>query len=208
MSNTLNDIEPKTALCLVAADFHARGWMAGTAGNLSVRIGNETFWLTASGKPKGRLNEEDFVRLDLDGKLLETSVPTNRPSAEESIHRVLYRLFPKAGACLHVHTIDACIATRRFAKNDLLRLPNIEMIKGFDIWQQQPDIDLPVFENILEVQNISENIDKRFSAKHPDITALMIRDHGVTVWGNDLQDAYNRLETLEFIMSFMARQKD
>jgi len=35
---------------------------------------------------------------------------------------------------------------------------------------------------------------------------LMIKDHGITVWGNDLQQAYNRIEILEFIMSFMARQ--
>ena len=37
MVMSLNDLPPRTALVKIARDFHGRGWMAGIAGNLSVR---------------------------------------------------------------------------------------------------------------------------------------------------------------------------
>jgi len=48
----LDDLPPRAALVEIARDFHARGWMAGTAGNLSAREDDEHFWITASGRPK------------------------------------------------------------------------------------------------------------------------------------------------------------
>lgn len=206
MYHKLNQLDPREGLVQAAHDFHRRGWMAGTAGNMSVRIDDSSFWLTASGKPKGRLDSNDFVRMSIDGEMLEHVVEGNRPSAESGIHEVIYRLFPDAGACLHVHTVDAYLATRRFTRDKLLRLPEIEMVKGFNIWEQHPEVDLDVFDNHLEVKKIAEAIERRYSDSPPRITALMIRDHGVTVWGADLQAAYNRVEILEFIMSFLARQ--
>lgn len=207
MATLFDDLPPCSALAKIAKDFHARNWMAGTAGNLSKRAADESsFWITASGKPKGQLDEQDFVRVNvLDGVLVETPKPENKPSAETSIHQVIYQLFPQAKACLHVHTVDAYHATARFAKQDQLLLPAIEMIKGFDIWEQHPTVYLPVFDNILDVKEIAKAIHARFQQQTPRVTALMIKDHGVTVWGKSLQEAYNRVEILEFIMSYLAR---
>ena len=61
MANSLDELHPRAALVMIACDFHARGWMAGTAGNLSAREDDNHFWITASGKPKGRLDERDFL---------------------------------------------------------------------------------------------------------------------------------------------------
>ncbi len=52
---------------------------------------------------------------------------------------------------------------------------------------------------------IADEIFHHFSSTPPDISALLIRSHGVTVWGETLQQAYNRLETLEFILDYMVR---
>ena len=43
MAKTLNDLPPRAALVEIARDFHARGWMSGTAGNLSVRADDGNF---------------------------------------------------------------------------------------------------------------------------------------------------------------------
>ncbi|MDH5544804.1 MAG: methylthioribulose 1-phosphate dehydratase [Gammaproteobacteria bacterium] len=206
MTQKLNSLSPCEGLTCAARDFHQRGWMAGTAGNMSVRVDENSFWLTASGKPKGSLDQKDFVKVSLNGDLIEEVAVGNKPSAESSIHQVVYRLFPDAGACLHVHSVDAYIATRRFCTENLqMMLPDIEMIKGFDVWEQNPGILLDVFENHRDVKKIAADIEARYRQTSPRITALMIRDHGVTVWAPDLQTAYNRVEILEFIMSFMAR---
>lgn len=203
MAKIFDDLPVRAALVAIAADFHARGWMSGTAGNLSARADAEHFWITASGKPKGRLDEDDFLLVRVsDGALVEQRRATDKPSAETAIHAVLYRLAPQARAALHGHSVGAVNATRRAKKGaKSLRLPPIEMLKGFDIWQQNPKADLPLFENDLDVNKIATEIEKRFRKTPPPLTALMIRDHGSTVWGDSLQQAYNRFEILDFLLS-------
>jgi methylthioribulose-1-phosphate dehydratase len=207
MAKSLDDLPLRAALAEIARDFHARGWMHGTAGNLSAREDDNHFWITASGKPKGRLDEDDFLLVRVqDGAVIEKRVAADKPSAETAIHRVIYAQFPDARTCLHGHSVEAMLAASRAKKGaKSLRLPPIEMIKGFDIWQQNPKADLPLFENHLEVPRIAKDIEARFKQNVPAVTALLIRGHGVTVWGRGLQEAYNRFELLEFILSYLAR---
>ncbi|MEK6749311.1 MAG: methylthioribulose 1-phosphate dehydratase [Pseudomonadota bacterium] len=200
---------PRAALVEIARRLHARGWMPGTAGNLSVRPeGAESFWITASGHPKGQLTTDDFVRVAIaDGQVVETCNPENKPSAETSIHQVIYRQFPRARAALHVHSVTAVIAVERHAPSPAteLALPPLEMLKGMGIGDENPLIHLAIFENWLDVPAIARQIAQRFSAQPPALTALMIRRHGVTVWGDSLQQAYDRLEVVDYLCDYLAR---
>lgn len=206
MARSLDDLGARAALVDIARDFHARGWMAGTAGNLSARDDEHHFWITASGKPKGVLDEGDFLLIRIaDGAVLENARAQNTPSAETAIHRMLYQLFPRARACLHGHSVAACLAADRAgAKAKSLRLPALEMLKGFDIWEEKPKVELPLFANTLDVDKIAHAIDKRFRKKLPRLDALLIRGHGATVWGRGLQEAYNRFEILDFLLRYVA----
>jgi len=207
MAKSLDDLSPRAALVEIARDFHARGWMAGTAGNLSAREDAEHFWITASGAPKGRLEESDFLLVRVrDGVVAERARADNKPSAETAVHCAIYDLFPAARACLHGHSVDACLVSARAKpKTKAVRLPPLEMIKGFDIWEQNPKADLPLFENMLDVTKIAQEIRKRFRQSAPAVSALLVRHHGATVWGRSLQEAYNRFECLEFILGYTAR---
>jgi methylthioribulose-1-phosphate dehydratase len=209
MARTFDDLKPRAALVEIARDFHARGWMAGTAGNLSARADDGHFWITASGKPKGRLDESDFLLVRVrDGEVVERAQADAKPSAETEIHRTIYALDPRARACLHGHMVDACLAADRTKpKSKLLRLAPIEMLKGFNAWEQNPQVDLPLFENTLDVSRIAADIRRRFRKTPPGITALMVRSHGPTVWGASLQEAYNRFEILEFILRYQAQAR-
>src|SRR5436305_8325074 len=95
--------EPRETLAAAAGELYRRGWMYGTAGNLSLRLADGSFWITASGKAKGSLGAADFLRLAPGGEVLERGRPEDRPSAEACLHDAVYRLFPTAGACYHVH---------------------------------------------------------------------------------------------------------
>lgn len=207
MAELLDKLPPRTALVQVARDFHARGWMAGTAGNLSVRSAADRFWITASGQPKGRLQEHDFLEVAVaDGEVLKRLGTDLKPSAETAIHRTLYELLPEAQACLHVHSVDACVVSERAPTDaDALPLPEIEMLKGLGIWETPAGAALPMFANLPVVADIAAAIRARLSAEPPRVPALMIRGHGATVWGESLQQAYDRVECLEFLFAFLAR---
>lgn len=209
MAGSFDQIPVREALATIACDFHGRGWMAGTAGNLSARAegDGDGFWITSSGLPKGSLDGDDLILVRVsDGAVQQRLRETAKPSAETTIHQAIYTLFPAARACFHVHSVDACIAAERNNQNTTwIRLPPLEMIKGLDIWEEAPRVDLPLFDNHLDVPQIATEIRQRFSQQPPQVPALMIRNHGITVWGESLQQAYNRVEIVEFIMSYMAR---
>jgi ribulose-5-phosphate 4-epimerase/fuculose-1-phosphate aldolase len=70
----------------------------GNAGNVSARLDDEHFLITASGTRLGELSDDDFVVCTLDGKLQNTD---RRPSKEVPMHRAVYEARPDIQAVLH-----------------------------------------------------------------------------------------------------------
>ena len=194
--------DPRPTLVAAAGQFYQLGWMVGTAGNLSARMPDGSFWITASGRNKGQLNIDDFIRIAPNGTVLEQPSPDVRPSAETSIHQAIYSLFPNAQACYHVHSIEANLVSS-FTDGDALPLPPLEMLKGVGVWEENPKVAIPVFANHLEVPRIASDIYERFKATPPPVSVLLIRNHGVTVWASSLEGARNYLEIAEYIFRYM-----
>lgn len=198
--------DPRPLLIAHARSFYERGWMLGTAGNLSARQQNDSFWITASGCSKGELTSDQFVQMSLEGNLLSQPVPTSIPSAETSIHQAIYQLFPDATVCYHVHSVSANVVSR-LTTADFITLPAIEMLKGLGIWEANPTVNLALFANHVQVPDIGAEILERFGQKPPQLSACLIRDHGVTVWGTSLQEVRNRVEVMEFMFQYMIAAK-
>ncbi len=191
----------RSDLIAAAKHFYDRGWMVGTAGNLSARLPDGSFWITASGRPKGQLTQADFIRMNLDGGIVEQQSPDSRPSAETSIHLAVYNCFPDAKACYHVHSIEANLVSRLVA-GDAVPLPAIEMLKGLGVWEENPQVAIPLFPNYLEVPKIAKEICQFFANSSPSVPALLIRDHGITVWADSTAAAYNYVEIVEYIFRY------
>lgn len=198
----MSDEDPRDVLAGAARLFYSRGWMHGTAGNLSLRRPDGTFWITASGKSKGGLTAADFLRIAPGGEVVERGRPDDRPSAETSLHDAIYRLFPAAHACFHVHSVAANVAAR-LAAGGSLRLPPLEMIKGLGIWEEEPEVDLAVFPNHAQVPRIAEEMATRFVAEPPRVPGFLIRDHGLTTWGRDADATLNHIELFEYLFGFL-----
>jgi methylthioribulose-1-phosphate dehydratase len=197
--------DPRRVLIQAARRFYRRGWMMGTAGNLSLRLADGSFWITASGKAKGALGVRDFVRVGPRGELLERGSDLDRPSAETTLHEVVYRLFPRAAACYHVHTVAANVVSHLAGASPWIPLPPIEMIKGLGVWDERPEVAIAHFANHAHVPSIAAEVERDFGAEPPRLPGFLIRDHGLTVWGDDPQAAQNHLELIEFIFQAMAQ---
>lgn len=188
-------------ICELSKVLYERGWMPGTAGNISTRTDpdGKTFQVTASGKDKGSLTGRDIVEaLIADG----TAAGTGRPSAEASIHAAIYRT-TDAGAVIHVHApYSTAIASLHGAS---LSLADYELIKGLG---PIADATLPIFQNWADVPRIADDVAEYLSARGANpVPALLIGHHGVTVWGADLAQARNRLECIEAIAQLMLLTK-
>jgi methylthioribulose-1-phosphate dehydratase len=197
--------DPRAELIRAATLFYGRGWMHGTSGNLSARSDADdlgSFWITASGKAKGDLAPADFVRVDLDLGEIERGSPTSKPSAETSIHAAIYRRFPEAAFCFHVHTVNANLVAR-MTTGDAVNLPPLEMLKGLGLWVENPHAPLPILPNLFDVPKIAADAAERFAAAPPVVPGFLIRDHGLTCWGASGQEAINRVELFEYVVRYM-----
>jgi methylthioribose-1-phosphate isomerase len=172
----------------IARSLYARGWMPGTAGNISVRTG-ETAVITGSGLSKGELTADDMVTVTV-----ADSRPVSgrrRPSAETTIHTAIYRA-TNAGAVVHVHAPHATAQSTGASQE--LTFRGYELIKGLATTET---ISVPVFTNHSDVSRIGADIE-HYLAAHPDAPpVLFIAGHGITGWGADLAQAHDRVECLE-----------
>jgi methylthioribulose-1-phosphate dehydratase len=185
------------ALATVARGLYHRGWLDGTAGNLSIRLDEEHALITASGRSKGELSADDVVLVRIsDATAVEPGAP--RPSAETSIHAAIYRT-TDAGAVVHAHPPYATVVSARAAREaaTAVGFRDFEIIKGFGI--PHPDaVAVPLFENWPDVARIATDVQDRLSTPDADRPpALLIGYHGVTAWAPDLAAARDRVECLE-----------
>lgn len=74
--------------------------MAGTSGNVSVRLDDGGLLVTPSSRGLGYLAASDLVRLDPGGAVCN---PTQRPTSELPLHLAAYRVRPDIGCVVHTH---------------------------------------------------------------------------------------------------------
>ncbi len=179
------------ALAEIGQRMDRRGWVPGSAGNLSARIDDQTIAITRSGVHKGRLAPADIIAVDYDGTAM---VEGQKPSAETLLHCQLYRLFPPVGAVLHGHSVAATVLSMQGA----ITFSNYEILKAFGFTTHELDVVLPVYENDQDIARLSAWIEPLLKRDPP--VGYAIAGHGVYAWGTSVEHAFWRLEALEFLL--------
>lgn len=182
----------------VKKELAAKDWFPATSGNISVKVSDEplTFLVSASGKDKTKTTPDDFLLVDRDGRpAMETH---QRPSAETILHVHVYNN-TSAGCVLHVHTVENNVISSLYAQEGHVVLQDQEIIKALDIWEEGASISIPVIENYAHIPTLGEAFLPHVKG---DTGAVLIRNHGITVWGKDTFDAKRRLEAYEFLFRF------
>src|ERR1051325_9470420 len=82
----------------------AKGLVAGTAGNVSGRIGEGAICMTPSSVGYETMTIDDLVVTDLDGMVIEG---TRCPTSEKALHLACYRMYPEVGGVIHSHAAHA-----------------------------------------------------------------------------------------------------
>lgn len=173
---------------------HSRGWVPATSGNFSARLTADFAAITASGRHKGMLSEQDIMVVDMDGHPHQDA---RRPSAETLLHTMLYRRFPAVGAVLHTHSVNATLLSRN-SGNELL-LEGYELLKAFNgITTHDTCIAVPVFGNDQDIPRLVAQVGQYLDA-HADVYGYLIRSHGLYTWGRDVAEALRHLEAFEFL---------
>lgn len=196
--------------------FASRGWFPATSGNLSIRVypaldapsevvasiprEEWVFAITASGKDKTVDTPSDYLFINGRGEKYEETAL--KPSAETSIHQVLYAS-QGCGAVYHVHTIWNTLASDYYWQDGAVPVKAVELIKAFNIWTQDAEIRVPIVENWTHVPRIAETLTESLVDGVPGI---LLRNHGIYAWGATPFEAKRHLEAFEFLFEYVMRK--
>ncbi|MDU0200018.1 MULTISPECIES: methylthioribulose 1-phosphate dehydratase [Paenibacillus] len=188
----------------IKANLAARGWFPATSGNLSVRVGDFepeqfTFAITSSGRDKSVQTPEDFLLVNEKG--VATEATNLKPSAETLIHSEIYRL-TGAGAIFHVHTIFNNLVSELYWERKSIPVDGVELIKAFNIWDEEAQIEIPILPNYAEIPRIAALVE---DAIIPRIPGIVLRKHGIYAWGANAFEAKRHLEAFEFLFEYVYR---
>lgn len=159
---------------------YARGLIGGHEGNLSVRDRDNLF-ITPAGVCKGFLTPDMIVRADLGGRRLEGM---RRVSTEVQMHTAIYARRADVTAIVHAHPPTASAFAAAGIPLDRPLLAEAVAVLG----------PVPVIPFAMPgTQALAESVGRAICGAH----ALLLANHGALAVGDDLEHAWERIETLE-----------
>ncbi|UJR79422.1 methylthioribulose 1-phosphate dehydratase [Sandaracinus amylolyticus] len=193
----------RAVLCELCRRFHALGWASGTGGGISIREGARV-WVAPSGVHKELIAEDDLFAIDLEGTLVAPPRdPALRPSACTPLFLHAYRL-RDAGAVIHSHSKSAMLAT--LLAGDTLRVSRLEMIKGLAGHGYRDEVVVPILENTDHEEQLADGLEAAIRA-FPRTHAVLVRAHGVYVWGRDWRQAKAHAEVYDYLFDVYVRMR-
>ena len=175
----------------VCRRLHDRRLIGAGEGNVSCRLGRDRLLVTPSGVGKGFLRPADLIVVDLSGKRIRGR---GRPSTELLMHLAAYAARPDAGAVVHAHPLTAIAFTVAGVAppNDLL--PEAVLVLG--------RIAVAPF-----ATPGTDELPRSLSPFWKGHDVILLERHGALALGRDLQQAFDRMETLERVCEVAARAR-
>lgn len=189
----------------VQEQFALRGWFPGNSGNLSLRVGDfqpDQFYyaITSSCRDTSIHTPDNLLFVNAKGEPCET---TNlKPGPEALIHSKIYRM-TGCGAIFHVHTVFNNLLSEWYGEGGYVPVQGIELIKQLGIWEEHAEIRIPIIPNYADISSIANFIP---GAIQSDVPGILLRNHGVYVWGRNAFEAKQHLESFEFIFEVKYRR--
>jgi L-fuculose-phosphate aldolase len=175
------EAEGRRAIVRVCRRMYERGMIAGTDGNVSLRLSGDRVLITPSGVHKGDVTEADLVVTDREGRLVKGR---RRPSSEMLMHLLCYQVREDVNAVVHAHPVYAVALALAGVSLANCILPESCLSLGF----------------ILTAPYTTPGTEEVPRALRDLITradAVLLDRHGSLTVGPDLTVAYNRLESVE-----------
>jgi methylthioribulose-1-phosphate dehydratase len=186
---------PAALICDLACTFYDLGWASGTGGGICIRT-SEGVIVAPSGVQKERMRPEQMFTISLDGEVLaRPDDPSLRPSECSSLFLKAIRL-RGAGAVIHSHSVHAVMATLLFQTE--FSISHLEMIKGIKGMGYHDRLVVPIIDNTARECDLAGALEAAILA-YPATQAVLVRRHGVYVWGDDWVSAKTQAECYDYL---------
>jgi len=227
---TLPSDHPRHLIPALCRLFYTLKWVTGTGGGISIKYGDE-YYVAPSGVQKERIEAEDlFVLKEVDSSSSSSSsyppfplVPflslytVSSPPPQKSFTPsqctpLFFSAFKSrsALACIHTHSQAAVLVTLMCKKE--FRITHQEMIKGIRIgstknnFQYYDLLIVPIIENTPHEKDLTESLQQAL-VDYPETNAVLVRRHGVYVWGESWEKAKTMTECYDYLFEIAIEMK-
>ncbi|MBA3769581.1 MAG: class II aldolase/adducin family protein [Blastocatellia bacterium] len=176
----MDELSARKLIVEIGKLLYERSYVVASDGNVSVRLDDGRILATPTMTCKGRMTEESLAMTDMSGKPLSDK----RASSELSMHLLIYEMRPEINAVCHAHPPHGTAFAVAGLAIDEPILSEVILTLGC---VPLTDYGTPSTSELTESM-------KPFVAHH---NALLMANHGAVAYGNDLWQAFDRLETLE-----------
>ncbi|KAB2095775.1 hypothetical protein ES319_A01G063000v1 [Gossypium barbadense] len=190
--------------------FYSLGWVSGTGGSITMKVHDSSIpkpqqliLMSPSGVQKERMEPEDMYVLSGDGAIISSPSPKPYPHKPPKCSDCA-PLFMKAyhmrdaGAVIHSHGMESCLATMINPHLKEFRITHMEMIKGIQGHGYYDELVIPIIENTAYENELTDSLAKAIEA-YPKITAVLVRNHGIYVWGDSWISAKTQSECYHYL---------
>lgn len=174
-------LSAREAIVAMGKELIERKLVAGSWGNISVKIADGVYAVTPSGRGYANQKPKDIVIVDDACKTLDGELT---PSSESKLHTAIYNACPEAKAIIHTHSIYAS-ALAAMRKPVPAIIEDIVQIIGGRV--ECAEYALP------GTQELADNAVKAMNGRK----GVLLANHGAVCWGKDLADALMVCEILE-----------
>jgi len=179
--NSAQENQTRLDICRIGKMLHERSFVAGCDGNISVRLGPDLVLCSPTALCKSMMEPEDLVLVDMKGNRKQGA---RRPSSELAMHLLFYSLRPQVRAVVHAHPPTAT----GFAASGI----SLEEPLVAEVVMSCGKIPLAHY-GTPGTRELSESLEPLI----PGNDALLMANHGAVTCGQDLLEAYMKMEAVE-----------
>lgn len=177
----MSEIESRQEIIRIGKMLHEKGFIAATDGNISVRLNEFSILATPTCIGKGMMMHEDLVTVDFRGRKLSGY---REVSSEIAMHLLIYGMRPDIHSIVHAHPPTATGFAAAGIALDQALISEIVLALGTVPLARYATPGSPELCDALEP----------YVADHD---AILMANHGVVTYGEDLLTAYMNMETVE-----------
>ncbi|KAG1650821.1 Methylthioribulose-1-phosphate dehydratase [Nymphon striatum] len=190
--------------------YYNLGSITGGGGALAMKYDSKIY-ITPSGVEKEKIIGEDLLVADENGKLLKNA--TSNKNLKMSFIPNFMHIFKmrNAVAAIHTHSKAAILTTMLFDSThfritDLQNMKDIKnAVTGLNL-KMKDTLSVPIIENEEEEDDIQVGLAEALR-NNPETHAILIRKHGLYVWGKNWKETKLMLENFESIFEIANNMK-
>lgn len=172
-----SDFEGKKAICKAAEFLHKRGYVIGGDGSLSVRTGPNAIWITVANADKAALDQNQLVRVDMNGKQAfngnQVILPDNL-----AMHLRIYKENDSVRSVAHAYPPE---------------IMALLLCGG----RYSPATFTPSVRRLGELQSV-ESWEEFLNQPYVNCGGVLIKNDGCVFWGTESNEVIQKFEALEY----------